>query len=167
MVFAIILLVLLAFSLLGNLTQMITHALTFNRGFKSISSREVGPKLDECVLEDNGSHHKIAVITVDGIISSHSADDGGNNMVDVIKAQLDRAADDDEVKAVILKVDSPGGEVMARRRDHAARCGFSAGRGGGTRDRGAQEQAGDLLNGQSGRFGRLLHFGPLPLDRGQ
>jgi len=34
-------------------------------------------------------------------------------MVDVIKAQLDRAADDDDVKAVILKVDSPGGEVMA------------------------------------------------------
>jgi protease-4 len=34
-------------------------------------------------------------------------------MVDVIKAQLDRAADDKRVKAVILKVDSPGGEVMA------------------------------------------------------
>ncbi len=34
-------------------------------------------------------------------------------MVDVIKAQLDRAADDNRVKAVIFKVDSPGGEVMA------------------------------------------------------
>mgnify|MGYP001545180448 CR=1 FL=1 len=34
-------------------------------------------------------------------------------MVDIIKAQLDRAADDRRVKAVILKVDSPGGEVMA------------------------------------------------------
>jgi protease-4 len=34
-------------------------------------------------------------------------------MVDVIKAQLDRAKGDDRVKAVILKVDSPGGEVMA------------------------------------------------------
>ncbi len=35
-------------------------------------------------------------------------------MVDVIKAQLDRAkADDKRVKAVILKVDSPGGEVLA------------------------------------------------------
>ncbi len=113
MIFAIILLVLLGFSLLGNLTQMVTHALTFNHGFKSMSAREAGPKLDECLLEDNGSHHKIAVITVDGIITSHSSDDGGNNMVDVVKAQLDRAADDDEVKAVILKVDSPGGEVMA------------------------------------------------------
>ena len=34
-------------------------------------------------------------------------------MVDVIQAQLDRAKDDKHVKAVILKVDSPGGEVMA------------------------------------------------------
>jgi len=64
-------------------------------------------------LADNGSRNKIAVITVDGIITSHTADEAGNNMVDVIKAQLDRAADDDRVKAVILKVDSPGGEVMA------------------------------------------------------
>ena len=34
-------------------------------------------------------------------------------MVDVIKAQLKRAEEDDRVKAVILKVDSPGGEVLA------------------------------------------------------
>jgi protease-4 len=34
-------------------------------------------------------------------------------MVDVIQAQLDEAKKDDHVKAAILKVDSPGGEVMA------------------------------------------------------
>jgi len=34
-------------------------------------------------------------------------------MVDLVKAQLDRAEEDDRVKAVILKVDSPGGEVLA------------------------------------------------------
>jgi protease IV len=34
-------------------------------------------------------------------------------MVDLIKAQLKRAEEDDHVKAVILKVDSPGGEVLA------------------------------------------------------
>ena len=113
MIAAIILLVLLGFSMLGNLTQFVTHAVTLNHGFKSMSAREVGPKLDECVLEDNASRHKIAVITVDGIITGHTADEAGNNMVDVIKAQLDRAAEDDSVKAVILKVDSPGGEVMA------------------------------------------------------
>jgi protease IV len=34
-------------------------------------------------------------------------------MVDIIKAQLGRAEKDRRVKAVILKVDSPGGEVLA------------------------------------------------------
>ena len=50
---------------------------------------------------------------MNGIITSHDADEAGNNMVEVIKAQLDRANDDRRVKAVILKVDSPGGEVLA------------------------------------------------------
>jgi protease-4 len=115
MIFAIILIVLLAFSLLGNFAQALSHAIGggFNRGFKTSSARDIGPKLEECVLEDNDAHNKIAVIEVDGIITSHTADPAGNNMVDVIKAQLDRAKEDSRVKAVILKVDSPGGEVMA------------------------------------------------------
>jgi len=117
MIFAIILLVLLAFSMLGNFAQAISHSIGsgLNRGFKTSSARDIGPKLEECVLEDNDAPHnyKIAVIEVDGIITSHSADPAGNNMVDVIKAQLDRAKEDSRVKAVILKVDSPGGEVMA------------------------------------------------------
>jgi protease-4 len=112
---SLILIVLLGFSLLGNLVQAVSHAIGggFDRGFKTASAREVGPKLDECILEDNGARDKIAVITVDGVITSHTPDQAGNNMVDVIQAQLDRAKDDKRVKAVILKVDSPGGEVMA------------------------------------------------------
>lgn len=119
MIFAIILIVLLAFSLLGNFAQAISHALGgiasggFDRGFSSRSSRDGGPRLDETVLRDNDSRNKIAVIRVEGIITSHQADPAGNNMVDVIRAQLNRAANDNRVKAVILKVDSPGGEVMA------------------------------------------------------
>jgi protease-4 len=116
MVAAIILCVLLAFSLFGNLTQFVASAFSFKRGLHTEafgSAREVGPRLEECLLENNKSPNKIAVITVDGIITSHERDEAGNNMVDVIKAQLDRAQDDKRVKAVILKVDSPGGEVLA------------------------------------------------------
>jgi len=40
-------------------------------------------------------------------------DQTGYNLVDLIKAQLKRAEDDGHVRAVILKVDSPGGEVLA------------------------------------------------------
>jgi protease-4 len=103
---SIILLVLLGFSLLGNLTQFVAQAVGsgFNRNFKTSTARAVGPRLDECILEDNDARNKIAVITVNGIIAS-VPDSAGNELVDVIQAQLDRA--------VILKVDSPGGEVMA------------------------------------------------------
>jgi protease IV len=115
MIVSVILIVLLGFSLLGNFTQFITHALSggLNRSYNTGTARSVGPRLDECIIEDNYAHNKIAVITVDGIITSHTADQAGNNMVDVIQAQLDRAKDDKRVKAVILKIDSPGGEVMA------------------------------------------------------
>jgi protease-4 len=112
---SIILIVLLGFSLLGNFVQAVSRTIGggFDRGFRNTTAREFGPKLDECILEENSAHNKIAVVTVDGIITSHSADQAGNNMVEVIKAQLDRAKEDKRVKAVILKVDSPGGEVMA------------------------------------------------------
>jgi protease IV len=116
MVFAIILIVLLFISLFGNLTQFVARAFGsgFSRSsFRSSMARDVGPRLEECVLKDNDAHNKIAVVTVDGIITDNTRDQAGNNMVDVIKAQLDRAKEDKQVKAVILKVDSPGGEVMA------------------------------------------------------
>jgi protease-4 len=119
MIVAIILFTLLAISLLGNFTQFVSRALTsglssgLRNGFRTTSTRDVGPRLDECVLEDNDSRRKIAVVSVDGIITDHTVDRAGNSMVDVIKAQLNRAKEDERVKAVILKVDSPGGEVMA------------------------------------------------------
>jgi protease-4 len=116
MIAAILVTILLVFSLFGNLTQFVANKLSFRHGLHSEafgSARDVGPKLDEWTLENNHSLNKIAVITVDGIITSHDRDEAGNNMVDVVRAQLDRAGDDRRVKAVILKVDSPGGEVLA------------------------------------------------------
>jgi len=115
MIFAIILLVLLFISVFGNLTQFVSRMLTFNNsyGFRPTMARDISPKLEECLLKDNDARNKIAVVEVDGIITGQTADPAGNSMVDVIKAQFNRAKEDSRVKAVILKVDSPGGEVMA------------------------------------------------------
>ena len=118
MIFSIILLVLLLFSIFGNFILAATRALTFSSGrssaFKSHIVRDAGPRLDEVSLKERtGARNKIAVVTVSGIITSREIDQAGNTMVDLIRAQLDHAADDDRVKAVILKVNSPGGEVMA------------------------------------------------------
>jgi len=115
MVFAIILLVLLLFSVFGNFAQAISHVLSFNHfndNFSTVTA-EAGPRLEEVMLKDNDSRYKIAVIPLEGIITGSEVDQAGNDMVDLIRAQLDQAGKDLRVKAVILKVDSPGGEVMA------------------------------------------------------
>ena len=111
MVFALILLVLLGFSFLLNLGTLASNVMHGRPA--TYSARTSGPKLDEMVREDNGASDKIAVIDVDGVITSQAADQSGYNMVDIIRAQLARAQKDAEVKAVILKVNSPGGEVLA------------------------------------------------------
>src|SRR5262245_27387494 len=70
-------------------------------------------RLQEVTLEHNRGSDKIAVIPVEGIITSSGVDGPGYNMVRLIEDQLKLAAKDDRVKAVLLKVNSPGGEVLA------------------------------------------------------
>ncbi|MHC1770036.1 MAG: signal peptide peptidase SppA [Verrucomicrobiia bacterium] len=74
---------------------------------------QTGRWLEEITVEHNGSGNKIAIIDVEGIITSMAMGYRGRNMVELIEDQLEMAADDRAVKAVILNVDSPGGEVMA------------------------------------------------------
>lgn len=69
--------------------------------------------LREVVLEPASTKHKIAVVDMQGVISGDPMDYLGHNLVDYIGDQLERAASDDNVKAVLLKIDSPGGEVLA------------------------------------------------------
>jgi len=109
MVFALILLGLLLLSLLGNLSGMMGNLVSS----KGKHIRAVGPKLEEVITEDNDAVDKIAVIEVQGIITSRGLDQSGYSMVELIKAQLKRSEEDNKVKAVIIKVDSPGGEVLA------------------------------------------------------
>lgn len=54
---------------------------------------------------------KIAVIRLDGIITG--SEGGTNSMVDVIKSELKQAISDEHVRAIVLAIDSPGGEVTA------------------------------------------------------
>jgi protease-4 len=109
MVAAIILFVILAFSMLMNFGQLLNGL-----GDVSADSRHgAGPRLQEVTLREGVGDAKIAMIPIDGIITSSHIDGTGFDMVDVIKAQLKRAEKDDDVQAVLLKVDSPGGEVLA------------------------------------------------------
>jgi protease-4 len=109
MIFALVLLVLLIVSVLANFGQLVSTITRVGGGH----SRIAGPRLDEAILEDNNAAAKIAVIDVGGIISSRAINQSGFTMVDLIKTQLERAKEDSRVKAVVLRVDSPGGEVLA------------------------------------------------------
>src|SRR5215469_11011837 len=111
MLIAFILFILLAISMLYNVGNFAGNLLHGRGGVKY--SRTVGPRLEEVIYEDNDAANKIAIVEVDGIITGRVIDQGGYNLVDLIKAQLRRAEEDDRVKAVLLKVDSPGGEVLA------------------------------------------------------
>src|SRR4051812_21185626 len=103
----VLLAILLALSLLFNARHVL-------RGLVAVSAaRHAGPRLEEAVVEDNDSHNKIAVIPVEGIITGESLGRDGYTMVDYIEDQLKMAGEDSRVKAVVLKVNSPGGEVLA------------------------------------------------------
>jgi protease-4 len=109
MVVAVILFVLLLISFVSNLGHYAKNLVS--SGGKHIHAS--GPRLEEVIVEDNDAANKIAVVDIDGIITSRVIDGGGYNLVDIVKAQLKRSEEDDKVKAIILKVDSPGGEVLA------------------------------------------------------
>ena len=69
--------------------------------------------LQETVLEDNDSRHKIVLLPIEGLIMDQGFGASHQSLVRFVKEQLKKAGNDAAVKAVILKVDSPGGEVLA------------------------------------------------------
>ena len=105
----LVLAILLALSMLSNVSHIFFDALLSSAGTGAGSD----VRLQEITIENNNASDKIAVIPVEGIITSSSIDGGGYNMVNLIEDQLKLAAKDHRVKAVLLKVNSPGGEVLA------------------------------------------------------
>jgi len=77
-----------------------------------------GNLLEKTVLTDAGANtgSKVALINVDGLIS-HTAGGGliasRTNAVDELVARLSRAEQDPSVRAIIIRINSPGGTVAA------------------------------------------------------
>jgi protease-4 len=94
--------------------NLILMALLGTGGAESMASRGFMPALQEITVEDGAAGAgKIAVIPVQGIIYTDDQTEWGTSMVDDIKNALQTALEDDSVKAVVLAVNSPGGEVTA------------------------------------------------------
>ena len=108
---SIFLFVALCASLFVNLVLM---AATFQR-LGGGREPEPIPRFREILLQRGarGTTDKIAVITMRGLISSSLPGTVSDSMVDDMRAALQQARDDSRVKAIVLEVDSPGGEVTA------------------------------------------------------
>ena len=128
MVFSIVLLVLLTLSVVWNVASLIG---SLGLGESARYTHSYGPRIEEAVVSREAhSVDKIAVVPVNGVIVGQAAEEGAFVSAELIKAELRRAAEDDDVKAVILKVDSPGGEVLASDEIYRAIADFQKKRNG-------------------------------------
>src|SRR5579862_10231 len=79
-------------------------------------SSETTLKEEEVQPGKGWNHDKIAIIEVEGLLAdvkSGSFLGPTENKLSLFVQQLDRAEKDDDVKAVVLRVNSPGGTVTA------------------------------------------------------
>jgi protease IV len=90
-------------------------AAVFSRLAGTSREQEPMPQFRETVVErgHKSSKDKIALITMRGVISSSLPGNVGDSMVDDMRLALEQARDDDNIRAVVLEIDSPGGEVTA------------------------------------------------------
>jgi protease IV len=80
-----------------------------------VREEEPLPRFREVIVQrgSRGTFDKVAVILLRGLISSAIPGNTTDSMVDDLRAALQQARDDDRVKAIVLEIDSPGGEVTA------------------------------------------------------
>ncbi|HXY60671.1 MAG TPA: signal peptide peptidase SppA [Chthoniobacterales bacterium] len=86
------------------------------RGFTTgVGVEESMPKFREVVVQRGARlvSDRIALITMRGLISGSIPGDVSESMVDDMCLALEQARDDGRVKAIVLEIDSPGGEVTA------------------------------------------------------
>jgi len=108
---SIFLFVALCASLFANFVLMIA---AFQR-VGGIREAEPIPRFREILLQrgTGATTDRIAVITMRGMISSSIPGSVSDSMVDDLRAALQQAREDRRVKAIVLEIDSPGGEVTA------------------------------------------------------
>lgn len=109
---SVFLAVALCASVVINLILAASSFRTFGSGPRF---EEPAPSFREVIVQRGarGGGDKIAVILMRGLISSSLPGYVGDTMVDDMRLALQQARDDDHVRAIVLEIDSPGGEVTA------------------------------------------------------
>jgi protease-4 len=86
------------------------------RGFgTTMRVAEPMPRFREIVVQRGAvaTSDRVALITLRGLISSSIPGNLSDSMVEDMRAALEQAREDGNVKAIVLEIDSPGGEVTA------------------------------------------------------
>jgi protease IV len=86
------------------------------RGFGGVARQEERmPRFREIVVQPGArtSTDRVALILLRGLISSSIPGTVSDSMVEDMRAALVQAREDNRVKAIVLEIDSPGGEVTA------------------------------------------------------
>ncbi len=106
----IVLLVLFIVSAVINLVLVVVVAAK-DEGLSIVANR---PVFNQRVIEGSrDASERIAVIPLSGLISFSVSGRAGQSMVEDLRFAFDQALEDDGVKAIVLEVDSGGGEVTA------------------------------------------------------
>jgi len=99
---------------MSALANFVLLALLAGGGTASFETRHRQRYEEFYVQGDTENRNKIVVLHLSGIISgAYDGETSDEGMVGDIKAQLDQALEDKHVKAIILRINSPGGEVVA------------------------------------------------------
>lgn len=95
--------------------NLVLFAVLGSRGAGAIAAVKVLRERDfeEVVVHEGDATKKVVVIPLDGIIANGAPGSLGDDMVTDFKRALDQARRDESVKAVVISVDSPGGEITA------------------------------------------------------
>src|SRR5690349_12357601 len=95
-----------------------------------LTPTHVGGPLEETVISDADHwtcRNKVVIIDVEGVIMNAATSGlfgSGDNPVSVFREKLDAAAEDKHVKAVVLRINSPGGAVTASDIMYQELCNF-------------------------------------------
>ncbi len=110
-VYSVITTFLLFLSVLANFALL---ALLLGSGTTSLEGTRHHRFEEVYIQGDTDTHNKIAVIYLNGVISgAYDGEVSDEGMVGDLKAQIDQATEDKYVKAIVLRINSPGGEVVA------------------------------------------------------
>lgn len=107
-----ILIALLSFSAIYSLSRSTLDSIN-----QANSSLTESPNLTHETLI-HGNHNRIAHIDLEGVISASTGRNESNSMVEDFQNILQTAVNDHTVKAIVIRINSPGGEATASDRLH-------------------------------------------------